>query len=368
MAKFDQDSEYTDDDPEARIRRRLEEQLGGGQAAPAPEPAPSTPSTQPAPFDQSAQYSGSGNGNTEQPSYVPPPDPVPPYAQSGSGNNEVQDTAPTYTQTVSAPAPTQTGATTPTPTPTTPAGFNQNGPWTADNVRAYFASRGVTPYGTSPDYWAGKWNEWGKNDPAYFMQRLAAADEFTGKPPGYVAPGSGGSAQPRAPQQSQFLGLSVPQGVWNSDFLQQIRQLLMERLKAASSPVDPNAPQINDPLVAARDEATRHTDKERTEMAERLYAQGGLNTDALTQGIQQSNERNATALGSLRAQLMTREFESKKAELRDLMQMALAAGDAQAAREIQMQIAELNAILQREGYGVQLAMNETNQNANALPY
>lgn len=61
--------------------------------------------------------------------------------------------------------------------------------WDANRVSQYFASRGVTPAGTSPDYWAQKWQEWGKNDPSYFEQRLSQADEFGGGGHG----GGGGS-------------------------------------------------------------------------------------------------------------------------------------------------------------------------------
>ncbi len=66
------------------------------------------------------------------------------------------------------------------------------GPWDAARVSQYFQSRGVTPNGTSPDYWAQKWNEWGSKDPAYFLQRLSTADEFGGG--GNAGGGSGSFA------------------------------------------------------------------------------------------------------------------------------------------------------------------------------
>lgn len=58
-------------------------------------------------------------------------------------------------------------------------------------VSAYFKSRGVSDQETP--YWVQKWSEFGSKDPAYFNQRLAAADIFGGGAPAATAtppPGS----------------------------------------------------------------------------------------------------------------------------------------------------------------------------------
>lgn len=52
-----------------------------------------------------------------------------------------------------------------------------------DQVSSYFASRGTTPNGTSPGYWASKWPELYQRglelgNPNYAFQRLQYADEF----------------------------------------------------------------------------------------------------------------------------------------------------------------------------------------------
>ena len=190
--------------------------------------------------------------------------------------------------------------------------------------------------------------------------------------------------QPSAQGYTPFSigGVTAPQGLWGTDFTSQLRQILMARLAAAGKGVDPNDPNIQEPLTAARNEATRGTEAERAKLAERAYAQGGLNTDVIGRQIQQSSERNAVGLGTLRANLITREIDSRKSELQNLLQMAFAAGDAEASREIQMQIAQLNAMLQREGLDVQreglqvsregiganLAINAANQNRAAVQY
>lgn len=140
-----------------------------------------------------------------------------------------------------------------------------------------------------------------------------------------------------------------------SPFMTQLRDLLMKRIAAAQEPVDQNSAQIADPLSAARDEVSRGTDEERKRLAERLYAQGSLNSGELTQGITQSSERNATGLSQLRAGLISKEYTARRDELQNYMQLAIASGDAEMARQLQLEIANLNASVQREGLGLSLA-------------
>jgi hypothetical protein len=150
-----------------------------------------------------------------------------------------------------------------------------------------------------------------------------------------------------------------------SDWQQQVRAILMQRLAAAGRPVDANSPEIAGAVTAARDEATRATDTERTALAERLYAQGGLNSNELNQGIQQSSERNAQNIGGLRASLIMQEYGKRRQELDSLLQTATASGDAESARQVQMEMAALDATLKREGFGIDLAKYSAYLNQNA---
>jgi len=119
-----------------------------------------------------------------------------------------------------------------------------------------------------------------------------------------------------------------------TDFQAALRAILMQRLTAAGQPIDPNDPQITGPMNAAQLEADRATQQERTALAERMYAQGDT-SGTMDRSIQQSAERNAVGLGTLRATIVGKLFDAKRQELSDLLQMALAANDAQAARDIQ---------------------------------
>jgi hypothetical protein len=140
----------------------------------------------------------------------------------------------------------------------------------------------------------------------------------------------------------------------------------MQHLKDAGTPVNESDPNIAAPLSAARDEAQRAQDAERTALAERMYAQGGgsLQSGALGQAIQQSAERNAGGLSSLRAGLVSQAYTQKAQQLQSDLQLALANGDTQSAQLLQAQIAGLSAAVQREGIGTSLAefLASLNQN------
>lgn len=153
-------------------------------------------------------------------------------------------------------------------------------------------------------------------------------------------------------------GGATAAGRSSSTFNDAVRQILLQQLGEATKPVDPNAPEILATESASRDAGQRAADQERTALAERLYAQGGgagLNTNALTQQIQQSGEKQAAAQSALKAQLLTHEYDAKRQQLQSLLAMAVQSGDAESARSIQMAIANLNAAVQREGLGVNLA-------------
>jgi hypothetical protein len=137
--------------------------------------------------------------------------------QCGAGqkwNDISQQCEQTY-QTQGQPAP----LTPPTPPATnpTPQKFDTSTDWSNPaTVSAYYQSRGVTPAATSPDYWAGKYNEFGRNDPNYFMKFLSNAEEFTGgaaqtaKAMGFQGAPGGGAGPTVNPMQSFLAGQPAP--------------------------------------------------------------------------------------------------------------------------------------------------------------
>lgn len=149
-------------------------------------------------------------------------------------------------------------------------------------------------------------------------------------------------------------------------FTDQIRQMLMARIRQNQAPVDQNAPQIREAMDAARLEAGRASDQERKDLAERAYASGDLGGDTIRQGVMQSAERNAVGLGSMRAKLIMQQYQAQRQELSDDMTRALASGDAQSAREAQAALAQLDATIRREGYGIQMAQFAANKNSDTV--
>lgn len=190
-----------------------------------------------------------------------------------------------------------------------------------------------------------------------------------------VPPGQGGNATgttwqvvQRSPEEGAGSANGAALTAQPNPFLDQIKQLLMQRLATDSQPVDPSDVSIAQPLSAASDQMSRASDQERKVLAERLYAQGGGNVDQaqLGQQIQQSSETNGLNLATLKSNLITQALTAKQKDLSDAMQLAIAAGDSQSAQNIQLQLAALNAEIQREGIGANLAISTTNANADTV--
>lgn len=132
-------------------------------------------------------------------------------------------------------------------------------------------------------------------------------------------------------------------------FQDQIRAMLLQQLQGAQQPVDPNSAEIAVPYQAAAMDAQRNFDAERKALAERLYAEGnGTGSNELTQGLQQSAERTATGLASLKGQLMQRAVQARKDQLTSLLNLAMQSGDAESARAIQLQLGQLDASLRSQ--------------------
>lgn len=156
-------------------------------------------------------------------------------------------------------------------------------------------------------------------------------------------PAAGGAQAPAAPVQT---------GPAPGSFQASLRQMLLERMGALSKPFDPNDPSIEEPMGAARLEASRAQEMERKALAERRAANGDTSA-GLEQAIQQSAERNAVGLGGIKAELIGRQLTARRAELQNLMGMAMQSGDAESARALQMQMAQMDDQLRRLGLSEQ---------------
>jgi hypothetical protein len=222
-------------------------------------------------------------------------------------------------------------------------------------------------------------NPQGHQDAAYWERRIAETGglrpdnmaywqgRFLEAPGTHVEDGGGGGGGGGSndPNISAFYAAQTANLAQQQARQAETRQIIMDRLRAAGQPVDENSASIRAPLSAARDEVQRSSDRERTAMAERMYASGQLNSGAMNQYIQQSAEKGASSLSNLRANLITHETDQKRAELQNLLQMATASGDSEQARSIQAQISALNATVASQGQGNQLAMFGADLNQRA---
>lgn len=272
-----------------------------------------------------------------------------------------------YTPAASAPAATPSTADPSLlgPNFSGPAPASFGGPATsADQVPVPGVNPGVvytdrSGQGYTPDQLYAQRNSL-LQDPANARIRDILGTYGYGGPSAAAPPAAGGGGGTAA---ASIAGVSSQPSAYQT----QVRQILMDQLAKAGQPVDPNSPEIAATMSSASDAGQRASDAERTALAERLYAQGGggLHTNELGQQIQQSGEKQAATLSTLKGQLMMNQYNQKAQQLQNLLSLAVQSGDAESARSIQAQIANLQAAVQREGLGVNLAEFGAQLNQNA---
>lgn len=140
-----------------------------------------------------------------------------------------------------------------------------------------------------------------------------------------------------------------------NSFLSDIRRIITDRLGALKG-----TPSIDDPELAAQSSAfrrsqTRSNADERAMLAERAAANGtlmgGQSSGGFDTAVQGIHERSGENQAAYDADLVGDEVQYRRAEVQNLLDMALQSGDSESARELSMALAELDAQLRREGLG-----------------
>lgn len=239
-----------------------------------------------------------------------------------TGGAKLNTQASPINQPPAAPTPPPAGPSAP------PAASPQDwsGPWDATKVKSYFDSRGVAANSSSPDYWAGKWNEWGSKDPDYFMSRLSTADEFNpgGQPSGGPPPMSAGGFGGFGGAGGSFGGASFSQAnvpaqgsPWNhyedSGKDTQLRDILMGRATQSLN-VNPEDPIIKHQVDAYRAEQDRGAKNMISAAAEH----GGphANMDAQSRS---AYEKSGQATAGFQSQLMQQELNARRDEIKQAL-------------------------------------------------
>jgi hypothetical protein len=171
----------------------------------------------------------------------------------------------------------------------------------------------------------------------YAAANTAAADAAKaagGSTMGYASSSPGGPAGAGA--------LGGEAGAAGSSFTDQVRARLMAQMDQVGQPVTGNDPAIAAAMEGARLESERGLEQSRKEQAERMYAEGSLNSNALGQGLQQGRERAAGGLAGLKGDLMGREMTARRSQMATLLQQALQSGDNESARALQLKLSQMD--------------------------
>lgn len=161
-----------------------------------------------------------------------------------------------------------------------------------------------------------------------------------------------GSRNPKykGPRGSGGAGGSAPPAA--NPFLTQIRQLIMERLGKMGGD-----PSLDDPALKAQSEAyrvsrERGAQQQRAAMAERAAAngtlQGGQSSGSFDTTLQGIYEDVGQDIAGNDAQLLGNETMQRRAEVQNLLNMALQSGDAESARALQLQLAKMDEALRKQ--------------------
>lgn len=141
-------------------------------------------------------------------------------------------------------------------------------------------------------------------------------------------------------------------------FTNQLRDILMQQLGQATQPVSPTDPGISQVLAGQRLALQRSAERQQGANAERLAGMGLADSGAAETGRlgieQQRGEAEAQGVG----QVLSGEMNQRRQQVQNLLQLALATGDTESARQLQAALAEM----QHSEFGANL--NQQNNQFN----
>lgn len=146
-------------------------------------------------------------------------------------------------------------------------------------------------------------------------------------------------------------------GGTGSSFQDQVRQQLLDQLAKAGQPVTADDPNIKNQMIGQERIAESARRDRRSASAERAaqsgLLNGGTSSGAFDSELAAGYEDKGNQLSDVQGQIFAREIQSRTAQLTQLLNTAVQSGDAEAARAIQLQIAQMNAALQQAQLGQQ---------------
>jgi hypothetical protein len=143
------------------------------------------------------------------------------------------------------------------------------------------------------------------------------------------------------------------------DFQGQVRNRLLQQIEGAGQPVGADDPFIGGVLRSEERGLEKGRRQRRAAMAERFAATGlnpgGAGSGAFNQELTSGFEDKAAAMSGMRAQLFSREMNNRRTQMAGLLNMALQTGDAEKVRSLQLQLAQMDEALRRQGLSQQAA-------------
>jgi hypothetical protein len=172
----------------------------------------------------------------------------------------------------------------------------------------------------------------------------------------------GGAGAPGGAGAAGAMGAAGSAAGGVSPFSQAIRDQIMQQLTGLSKPVNENDPSIAPEMQAQERLLERNRQARRAAAAERAAADGLLNggqgSGSFESDVASGYEDKGQQLSGIQAQLFGREIQSRRDKVAQLLSMAMQSGDAESARALQFQMAQMDDQIKRLG----LAQNQSQFN------
>jgi len=169
-----------------------------------------------------------------------------------------------------------------------------------------------------------------------------------GRQIGRLSPISASGGGPTSTLDAGLAQMLQQRGESSESQQQSIRDILMEQLGRATSPIDMSSDAMRTQLDPQRVALQRSAERQRSQMAARLAQEGLLDSGTFDTGLSGIEQQRGESEASMTGQVVGRELESRRTQVMNLLNMALRSGDAESARVLSGQLQMLDMQLRKE--------------------
>lgn len=188
-----------------------------------------------------------------------------------------------------------------------------------------------------------------------------------GQPSPSSSGGAGGLDTRALDMLQQFMGTQQAAQARQEQERAQMREILMGQLGGLSKPVSADDPGIREVLQAQHLTSQRGLESGRAQAAEqRAYEGYGAGSDQLRMDAERLGQHASEAETGFTGQVMHQELQQRRQALTQMLQSAMAIGDAESARNINAQLQAIQAQLGQSNFYDSTALGYAglNQSAN----